>query len=88
MPVWLFLMLLGLAPVVAGGWIAFNMRGAADAIKAFLRRGHEMRALAAGDFTPSFNWVEAVGVRAYAAAMGVAGFVLVLAGAAELLTGG
>ncbi|MFE2535886.1 hypothetical protein [Streptomyces sp. NPDC059371] len=88
MPVWLFLMLFGLSASVAGGWIAFNVRGAADAVKAFQQRSHELSALAAGSFTPRPNRVTRFGLRPYAALVGLAGVVLLLAGVAELLTGG
>jgi hypothetical protein len=30
MPVFLFLMLLGLSAAVSGGWVAFNVRGVAE----------------------------------------------------------
>ncbi|MFF3884790.1 hypothetical protein [Streptomyces sp. NPDC001914] len=86
MPVWLFLMLFGLSGAVAGGWVAFNIRGAADAMKAFQQRSHEMTALAAGTFTPRPDRVSRIGLRPYAALVGLAGASLVLAGVAELLT--
>jgi hypothetical protein len=88
MPFWLFLVLFGLSGAVAGGWVAFNVRGAADAMKAFQQRSHELSALAAGTFTPPPNRVTRIGLRPYAAAVGLAGLVLVLAGVAELPTGG
>ncbi|MFF3451937.1 hypothetical protein ACFYXJ_32915 [Streptomyces sp. NPDC002667] len=88
MPFWLFLMLFGLSASVAGGWVALDIRGSAEALKEFQRRGHELSALAAGTFTPRPNKVTRIGLRPYAALVGLAGSVLALAGVAELLTGG
>lgn len=88
MPVWLFLMLFGLSGSIAGGWVALNIRGAADAMMAFRQRSHDLSALAAGTFTPRPDRVTRIGLRPYAAAVCLAGIVLVLAGVAELLTGG
>ncbi|WRZ91118.1 hypothetical protein OHB54_19800 [Streptomyces sp. NBC_01007] len=88
MSFWLFLMLFGLSGSVVGGWIALNIRGAADSMTAFQQRSHDLSALAAGTFTPRPNRVTRIGLRPYAAAVCLAGIVLVLAGVAELLTGG
>ncbi|MGW3663662.1 hypothetical protein [Streptomyces sp. NPDC005141] len=88
MPVHVLLMLLGLSAAVAGSWVAFNIRGAADAMEAFRQRSHNLNALATGSFTPPRDRVFAIGLRPYAAAVGLAGVVLMLAGVAELLTSG
>ncbi|WP_328553914.1 MULTISPECIES: hypothetical protein [unclassified Streptomyces] len=88
MPVWLFLMLFGLSGSVAGGWVALNIRGAADAMTASQQRGHDLRAAATGNFSPPVSWVTAFGFRAIGAAIGLAGLVLFLGGILELLTNG
>ncbi|MFI0965290.1 hypothetical protein ACH4S8_28415 [Streptomyces sp. NPDC021080] len=88
MPVWLFLMVLGLAALVAGGWVALDIRGAAAAMVASQQRGHDLRAAATGDFSPPVRWVTAFGFRAFGAAIGLAGLVLFLGGVLELLTNG
>ncbi|MGC4984430.1 MULTISPECIES: hypothetical protein [unclassified Streptomyces] len=87
-PVWLFLMMLGLPGAVAGSWVAFNVRGAADAIEALRQRNLDLNALAAGSFAPPAGSAFAVRFRLYGTVLGIAGIVLVLAGIAELLTGG
>ncbi|MEV6191775.1 hypothetical protein AB0M19_05170 [Streptomyces sp. NPDC051920] len=88
MPVWLFLLALGLVSLTAGGWVALNIRGAATAMEASQQRGHDLRAAATGDFSPPVRWVTAAGFRAFGAAIGLAGLVLFLSGVLELLTNG
>ncbi|MEW1566384.1 MULTISPECIES: hypothetical protein [unclassified Streptomyces] len=88
MPSYVFLMLLGLPAAVAGSWVAFNVRGSADALEAFRQRSLDLRALGTGTFAPPAGSTFAIGYRVYATVLGLAGVVLLLASVAELLTSG
>ncbi|MGW1063201.1 hypothetical protein ACWD4F_01575 [Streptomyces aureus] len=88
MPVWLFLMVLGVPAVARGGWMAFNIRGAATAMETSQQRGHDLRAATTGDFSPPVRWISAFGFRALGAVIGLGGLVLFLGGVLELLTNG
>ncbi|MET7985509.1 hypothetical protein [Streptomyces sp. NPDC005281] len=81
-------MLLGLPATVAGSWVAFNIRGAADAMETLRQRNLDLNALGAGSFAPPAGSAFAVRFRLYGTVLGIAGIVLVLASIAEFLTGG
>ncbi|MEU1198540.1 hypothetical protein ABZ446_20170 [Streptomyces sp. NPDC005813] len=88
MPFPLFLMVFGVTAMTGGGWVAFDVRGASAALEAHQQRNHELRAAAAGTFDPPDKWITARGFRVVGAVVGLCGVILVLAGVAELLTGG
>ncbi|WP_143658496.1 hypothetical protein [Streptomyces sp. Tue6028] len=88
MPPYVFLMLLGLPAATAGCWIAFNIRGAADALEALRQRNLDLNALAAGSFAPPAGSTLGLRYRVYGTVTGIGGVVLVLASIAELLTSG
>jgi len=88
LPLPLFLMLLGLTALMGGGWVAFDVRGASAALEAYQERNHELRAAAAGNFTPPDKWINALGYRVLGGVISLCGVILTLAGVAELLTGG
>lgn len=84
LPVSVFLLLLGLAAVVPGGWLALDVRGASAALERYQARNHELRTAAVGDFTPPTKWVTAVGWRFVGGAVCAGGLVLMLIGLTEL----
>ncbi|OIJ67448.1 hypothetical protein [Streptomyces mangrovisoli] len=86
MPVWLFLILLGLPAVTAGAWVAFDVRGSAAAIDGFRRRTREARPLTLGDLHPAPHWSEGMNFRWVAAFVAVCGLLPLLGGVLELLT--
>ncbi|MFD9402186.1 hypothetical protein ACFWA4_25630 [Streptomyces sp. NPDC060011] len=86
MPSYVFLMLLGLPAAVAGSWVAFNVRGSADALEAFRQRNVDLNALGSGSFAPPAGSAVAIGYRVYATVLCLGGIVLILASVAELLT--
>jgi hypothetical protein len=84
MPVSVFLLLLGLPAVVAGGWVALDIRGASAAMERHQARNHALRTAAVGDFTPPTRWITAVGFRVVGGAVCLGGLILALAGLLEL----
>lgn len=79
-----FLLLLGLPAVVAGGWLALDVRKASATLERYQARNHELRTAAVGDFAPPTKWITAVGWRFVGGAVCAAGLVLTLAGLTEL----
>jgi hypothetical protein len=75
-----------LACAVAGGAVAFNIRGAADAYYAYAERNAELRQAARADFGPPRQWVSKAMYRGIGGILFVCGTGLTL-GFLSLLTG-
>ncbi|MCT9081706.1 hypothetical protein [Streptomyces fulvoviolaceus] len=75
---------LGLAVLVSGGWVALDIRSAAAAIERWQERNHELRMTTVGDFTPSQKWITATGFRVVAGGVCLVGLILILMGLVNL----
>ncbi|MFG2874001.1 hypothetical protein ACGFYU_03190 [Streptomyces sp. NPDC048337] len=85
MDIGIFLLALGLASAIPGGWIALNVRGSAASLERRASANAELRMHARGSLGPPPRVASAGVFRFLATAVGLAGSVLTLAGLAELL---
>lgn len=72
------LLVLGVTATLAGGWVAFDVRGAAGSLERWQERNHELRARATGSFAPPDRWITATGYRLMGALVSLCGLVLLL----------
>ncbi|MFD3695210.1 hypothetical protein ACFWUZ_03485 [Streptomyces sp. NPDC058646] len=84
MDIGIFLLTLGLAGAVPGGWLALNVRGSAASLARWGNRNAEMRMQARGELGPPQRQLSAGLYRFLGTAMALAGSVLALAGLAAL----
>ncbi|WP_150210945.1 hypothetical protein [Streptomyces venezuelae] len=84
MPIFVFLLTLGLAALTAGFWVAFDVRGAARSLERYSARNAELRAQAQGRLGPPDRVASAVFFRILAGVVGAAGSVLTLLSTALL----
>lgn len=85
MDVAVFLLTLGLAAAVPGGWVALNVRGAAASLERWSDSNAELRMHARGDLGPVERRMSARLFRLFGTVIGLCGCVLVLGGLLELL---